>query len=102
MLAACSLTTACFLNPKTDDLPRNVNGPGVVVVVPGGGDIGNSPGDDGEDLAPAYPEAPPNLGEPPSAAAPDAGSGASEDAFPADAGADLAFPFSHDGGLDAE
>jgi hypothetical protein len=96
VLGASSLAVACFLNPKTDDLPgSNVAGPGVDLN-PGGGDYGSDP-DDGEQLVPGATGAPSDLGEPPAnAAEPDAG--AASDTLGADAGADLA----HDSGLDAD
>ena len=104
-LAGSSLTLACVLNPKTDDLPGSTANipdlPDGIQGQPGGGNASGD--DDGPELLPTDPEQPPNLGEEPrpSDTPPDAGTEAN-DTRPADAGSELADSFSRDSGLDAE
>ncbi len=99
VIAASSLSVACFLNPKTDDLPSPVFGePGGGIDAPGGSNNDNDP-DDG--FMPSPPTlTPDNLGEDPATPPPDAGAEPGEPSA-ADAGSELADTFSSDAGSDA-
>lgn len=101
-LAASSLAVACFLNPKTDDLPGTnlslPDVPGGEQEEPGAGGIANP-----DDFTPGN-GPPPHLGagDPQSPdPAPDAGSPIG-DTLATDAGVLLLEPLTHDAGSDAD